>query len=233
MLDAKLGRFMDIFSVLSLNIPTLFKLMPSRLSGARDLAYRTLNLLNNSHHSPTLLPKIKICLFLISIFINQKNEIDVDYLDVKNEIDKIEELYHKLSEIPIKKEVLSYISYARAYYFYKGYKYGKIKDELTLSIHNKSSHRKQQNKESQYGKIIKYIKEADQLIEQILTEDESLKVAQAKLILFTAKVNRTYNKPNESNLIKRLEISITIFNTYKMKRLEMITLYFVCLIPLE
>ena len=184
------------------------------------------------HKSP-LLSKIKIYLFLISLFLNQKSEIEIDYTDIKNEIDKVEDLYHQLPDISTKKEVLAYISYARAFYFYKGYKYGKIKDELKFSIHSKSSHKRQQNKESQYAIIIKHVKEAEKWIEKIIIEDESLKVFQAKLAIFNAKVNRTYNRPNESNLIKKLERSINTFNAFHIKRLEMIAIYFLCLFPLE
>ena len=166
------------FTVLSISIPTLFRMMSNKLFVAQDLAFRALNLLTylaKEQSTILALMKIKLKLFLIALYLNQKQDAGLDFNIVRVLIDEAKELIAHIKDVNTFNIVSAEIAYATAYYYYKGFKYKSIKIQ------------------NQHKTILDSLLEAESCIQKSQNRDESLNLLLGKIWLLGAKSKKKYN----------------------------------------
>ena len=95
-------------------IPTLFKLISTRESGARDLALRALAILEQLEitDSRLLLLKAKLRLFLASLYLHEKNDADISVSTIYSELEEVERVQEQITDEKIQASLSYCVAFA-------------------------------------------------------------------------------------------------------------------------
>lgn len=206
-------------------IPTLFKLISTRESGARDLALRALSIINDIKYEDgrICLLRAKLHLFLASIYLHEKSEEGTVVNTINSELEDIEKIQEGIQKDDVHKALKYYTAFTKANMYYKIRKGRYTKFE-------KTDHKKHSKK---YEDILQILKECDALLldlgEEYDVERCKVAIMTSKITLRTLKTRRGIDAKNA----ERVKLSIGIFGAYNLKRLEVAANYQLALIRLK
>lgn len=205
-LDSKYAHLIDIFEVLCLSIPTLFKIMSTRENGAIELAIKGGQIFEQFPNDQRLnILKSKLNLFLAAIYLSNKSDAAKSYPLANIQIDVAHEQGEKIQDERMRKAISSEIAFAKSTYFYKGYKKNCLKGEFA-------------NKSILYEELKRQLTKADSLLD----DSENFKVCKAKIALLRIKYRDKYNKRNlEKEMLENIKEANQILRSYGAQRLIM------------
>ena len=213
------GETLDLVEICWLAIPTLFKLISTRESGARDLALRALAVLEQLEQIEDIrlvLLKAKLRLFLASLYLHQKHDAEVSVSTIHSELEEVEKVRDQIKNDQNTRTALSYYIVFTKANCYNRHKKG----AYVQSNHMKKS---EENKlKIDYEQILGLLKECDIFLKHL---DYRYEIERYKVANLTGSIRRKTSKPIETALIERVLAAKLGFNAYGLKRLEIQSMY--------
>lgn len=222
------GETLDLIEILWIAIPTLFKLISTRESGARDLALRALTMLQllDIKDDRVMLLKAKLHLFLASLYLYEKDNADFSANTVTSELEDVEKIQEQIQDDKIHTALSHYVAFTRGVFYHRhkkesshhnhGHKHthhdGKKHSLAHLHLH---SH-------GEDDQVLQLLKECDAFLKDL---DHLYDIERCKVSLLSAHLLWKCEQINEPTLVERIKSSIGIFNVYKLKRLELKATY--------
>lgn len=216
------GETIDLIEICWIAIPTLFKLISTRESGARDLALRALTMLQSLDikDDRILLLKAKLHLFLASLYLYEKNEADLSINTVNSELEDVEAIQEHIQDDKIHIALSHYVAFTRANFYHRykkpGYTHKRHHSqhslEDTILTHSKS----------EYDQVLKLLRECEVFLKDL---DHSYDIERCKIALLTAHVLWKYGQVNDPAIAEKVRDTIGVFNVYKLQRLEVKATY--------
>jgi len=212
----------EVMEIFCLSIPTLFKIVSPKESGAMEAARKAeqVTMKLGEENTKVLVLKVKVSLFLIALHMGAKIDAPENFALAKIQLKLVQEDERKIKDPRIAPIISALISFANAFYFYKAFK------------RNCLNTKEYPNKQAAYQQVNNYVKKAQALCGFMFKEDESYKVAKAKttMLLCKARANR-WNV--EKKHIEGMREAIIAFTDYRSPRLLMKAHYLYASLKLE
>jgi len=201
---------LELMEILCLAIPTLFKIISPRGTGAMEAARRAEQILNKftENNFRVSIIRIKLSLFLAALHMSAKNDVSENFTLAKIQLKLTQEEVEKVKTHECAPLLFAVVAIGFAYYFYKGYK------------KNCLNPKEFPNKQAVNTRIDSLFKKIEFLAAPILKTDETLKVAKAKISLMRCKT-RNPQAGLEKQLLEDMREAVIVLTEYKSLRLIM------------
>jgi len=221
--NLKIGQIIEVMEILCLSIPTIFKIVSIRESGAMEAARKAEQLTKKigEENSRVLMLKIKIGLFIVSLHMGAKSDIPENFSLAKIQLKLAQEDERKIQDDVFSPIMSGLIAFTHAFYFYKAFK------------NNCLNAKEYPNKLAAYQQVNNLLKKTSVAVDVLGPEnDETLRVVRAKitLLLYKARPNR-WNV--EKKNIEDMRDAIIALTDYKSPRLLMKAHYLYACLKLE
>ena len=218
-LELNHNQVLDTLEIAWLAIPTLFKLIVPSQSEARDLALRSLNLIYNSdfYQDPRMkLLKAKLKLFLVSLYLFDKNDNNITIKTIMAELESITKSQKEIVDSDTFAAIGSSVVFAEAFMYYKVRKGRFLQQETTD---------KKKRVKKKFEEILALLKRADEIALEL---GPSYNLESSKIALLTSKAglkNYSMNRGLDSKTMERVKAAINLFHTHRLKKLELTANY--------
>ena len=213
---------MEVMEILCLAIPTLFKIISPRGTGAMEAARRAEQVLIkfNENNVKVSLIRIKLSLFLAALHMSAKNDIHENFTLAKIQLKLTQEEVEKIKSYESAPLLFAVVAIGFAYYFYKGFK------------KNCLNPKEFPNRDAVNKQINNIFKKIETLAVPMMKTDESLKVPKAKIALMKCKT-RNRESGLEKQLLEDMREAVIILTEYKSLRLIMKAHYLYACLKIE
>ena len=215
-------QLIEVMEILCLTIPTLFKIMVPRESGAMEAARKaeqSLKCLGDDNPRIHIL-KVKINLFLVALYLGAKTDVAESFSLAKIQLKLTQEEQEKVKDHNKAKLLMSEIEFAKALYYHRGFK------NNCLNVKDFP------NKYSVHQEISVLLKSAEALLIPEIYSDTNFKVARAKIAMIQCKARNNRSGLEKKHLLDMKEALIA-FTDYKSPRLLMKAHYLYASLKLE
>lgn len=213
------GETLDLIEICWLAIPTLFKLISTRESGARDLALRALTVLEllEIKDNRLLLLTAKLRLFLASVYLHEKGDVEVSISTIHSELEAVEKIRDQFEDETTQVALSYYVAFTKANSYYRH-----KKSEYLQSHLKKHEDNMLLNLKIDHEQILQLLKECEGLLKNL---DYTYDVERCKVANLTGSILWKISKVNDSAIIDRITAAMSGFSAYKLKRLEVQSVY--------
>jgi len=212
----------EVMEILCLAIPTLFKIISPRGTGAMEAARRAEQVLIkfNETNVKISLIRIKLSLFLAALHMGAKNDIHENFTLAKIQLKLTQEEIEKIKGHKDAPLLFAVAALGFAYYFHKGFK------------KNCLNPKEFPNRDAVNKQINNIFKKIETLAIPMMKSDESLKVPKAKIALMKCKI-RNRKSGFEKQLLEDMREAVIILTEYKSLRLIMKAHYLYACLKIE
>lgn len=203
-------QFLEIMEILCLVIPTLFKLMSLKESGAIEVAIKAKQVIQHlgEENTRTLMIKIKLDLFLVALYLGSKSVMKENFSLSKMQFQEIQTDEEKIKGSYNRGLVSAEIAFTRAIYYYKKFKHNSLRDKQPT------------DRTTAFQEIRRILKDAKTLLEPILQINDTYKISKAKVTMLEYKT-REHKKIFSKQLLEDMEESLRDMENYGSLRLQM------------